>query len=53
MNQNQQQSYADMVLEEMMNQNTILMRDLALVRAELKMAKMEIERLTQSEQENE
>lgn len=49
----QQQNYVDLVLEELLNQNTVLMRDLALIRAELKMAKMEIERLKQTQQENE
>lgn len=52
MNQNQQPSYADVVLEELLNQNTMLMRDLALARAEIKMLKMEIENLKQSPQEN-
>lgn len=43
--QKQQPNFTEMVLENLLNQNSILSRDLAIVKAELQMAKLEIESL--------
>ena len=48
--QTQQPNFTEMVLENLLNQNSILSRDLAIVKAELDMAKLEIKRLKGSQQ---
>ena len=43
--QPQQPNFAEMVLDNLLKQNTVLSKELALVKAELDMAKLEIESL--------
>lgn len=51
--QTQQPNFVEMVLENLLKQNSVLSKDLAIVKAELEMAKIEIESLKGLQQNQE